>query len=84
MRYDAAMDEWYKQFGHRPTVVYFKLLHQDGEEEIELEEIRYDTIGRNIVSTVMRTVPFKEWVDALAANEIHSVPESQVPFLFHF
>ena len=78
------MDEWYKDFGHRPTVRYYKLLHVDGDSSVEVEQFTFDTIRRRITATEKRAVPFKSWVDALANNSVHSVAESQVPFLFHF
>ena len=78
------MDAWFKEFGHRPHVRYYRLLHQHGEDRVDLEEFHFDTASARVVDTRLTTVEFKWWVDSLAANAIHPVPESQVPFLFHF
>ncbi|WP_455381821.1 hypothetical protein [Salinispira pacifica] len=78
------MDEWYKDFGHRPIVRYYKLLRLDGEKSVEIEQFTFDRLRRRITSTEVRTIPFKAWVDAIAANSVHEIPEAEVPFLFHF
>jgi len=78
------MDEWYKDFGHRPTVRYYKLLRLDGENSVEVEQFTFDSVRRRITADDRRTIPFKSWIDALANNSIHAISEYQVPFLFHF
>jgi hypothetical protein len=78
------MDEWYKEFGHRPQLTYYRLQHLDGEEHVDLEEFLFDSVSRRVLHTRHIRMSFKWWVDSLASNTIHRVPEPQVPFLFHF
>lgn len=84
LEYAECMDEWFKEFGRRPLVKYYHLVGAENETNVELEEFRFDILSHRVTNPTHLTVDFKTWLDLLATNSIHSIPESSVPFLFHF
>ena len=84
LEYAERMDAWFKEFGRRPVVKYYHLTGAENETSVELEEFQFDTLSHRVTNSAHLIVGFKAWLDLLATNSVHAVPESGVPFLFHF
>lgn len=73
---------WFKAFGHSSgDEDYFEVVATAGEEQITLEHIRYSPTFLRITMQERISVDYKEWLEAIANNDVFEIAPEKVPFL---
>ena len=76
---------WYKAFGpSSKSEEYFEVVAVEGEERVILEHIQYSPIFKRITRQERITADYKEWLEAIASNDVFEIGSDQVPFLLAF
>ena len=77
--------QWFKAFGPSfKNEEYFEVVAVDGEERVTLEHIQYSPIFKRITRQERIETDYKEWLEAIASNDVFEVSPDQVPFLLAF
>lgn len=74
---------WYKKFGDSSILYYYHILSVK-DEQLTALIYKYNQILKQVVDKKEAEYDMKYWMEEEIKNNIHLIPESNVPFLIKF
>ena len=76
-------NNWYKKFGNRNIQKYYHIVAIDNDN-LNVKTYEYNQLTKKILKENEDLFSLKWWMEEEIKNNIHLIPEQNVPFLIKF